>query len=81
MENKIIVEEKYATLRIDKLFTLFNENYSRAYFSNLIKNGNVTVNKKNISPSYKVKSGDVIDILMTEKESNLPLKQIGRAHV
>ena len=74
MKNKIIVEEKYATLRIDKLLTLFNENYSRAYFSNLIKSGNVTVNDKNISPSYKVKSGDVIDILMTEKESNLPLK-------
>ncbi len=69
-----IVDDKKETLRLDKVLTLFDSTYSRVYYSNLIKNGDVLVNKNRVSPSYKVKLNDVIEVNLEEKESNLDLK-------
>lgn len=62
MENKITykIDEKYETLRIDRVLPLLNTDYSRAYFSNMIKNNEILVNSKTVSPSYKVKKDDII---------------------
>lgn len=73
-ENKFVIDKKLETLRLDKALTLFNETYSRSYYSNLIKKGDILVNGETSNPSYKVKSGDVIDISRTEKETNMDLK-------
>lgn len=73
-ENKFVIDQKLETLRLDKALTLFNETYSRSYYSNLIKKGVILVNGETTNPSYKVKSGDVIDISRTEKETNMDLK-------
>lgn len=71
-----IVDDKKETLRLDKVLTLFDSTYSRVYYSNLIKNGDVLVNKNKVSPSYKVKLNDVIEVNLEEKESNLDLKPL-----
>ena len=77
METKTyIVDDKKETLRLDKVLTLFDSTYSRVYYSNLIKNGDVFVNKNKVSPSYKVKLNDVIEVNLEEKESNLDLKPL-----
>ncbi len=68
---KYIVEAKHETLRIDKVLPLLNEDYSRAYFSNMIKNGEVLVNGKKVSPSYKVKENDVIECNFKDSTSTL----------
>jgi len=68
---KYIVEAKHETLRIDKVLPLLNEDYSRAYFSNMIKNGEVLVNGKEVSPSYKVKENDVIECNFKDSTSTL----------
>jgi 23S rRNA pseudouridine1911/1915/1917 synthase len=48
-------------IRIDKYIS-DNSEFSREYVNKLISNGFVLVNNKSIKPSYKVKSGDIIDI-------------------
>lgn len=71
--KKYIISSNLVSLRLDKALTLFEENYSRVYFSNLIKNGNVLVNNKTVSPSYKVMEGDeiVVTFVKSEKEEYL----------
>ncbi|MBQ9266298.1 MAG: RluA family pseudouridine synthase [Bacilli bacterium] len=77
MKNKsYIIEKKDETLRLDKVLSLFENDYSRAYISNLIKQNNVTVNGEFESPSYKVKVGDLIEVNFEEKESNMDLEPL-----
>jgi len=77
MNNKTyVIEKKNESLRLDKALTLFDLNYSRVYISNLIKEKNVTVNGNFVSPSYKVKEGDVINITFVEKETNMNLEPL-----
>ncbi len=73
MENKVIykIEDKYETLRIDRVLPLLNTDYSRAYFSNMIKNKEVLVNGKSVSPSYKVKANDVIECDFKDSKDDL----------
>ena len=74
MENKtFLVSENIEGLRLDKALTLLDSINSRVYFSNLIKNGNVLVNGKKESPSYKVKKDDKIEVNYIKKESNRDL--------
>ena len=62
MVKEYVVQENESSLRLDKYLSLKEEKYSRVYFSNAIKSNQITVNSKNISPSYKIKSGDVISV-------------------
>lgn len=68
---KYIIDSKHESLRIDKVLPLLNQDYSRVYFSNMIKNGEVIVNGKTISPSYKVKENDVIECNFKDSTSTL----------
>ena len=70
----IIVNKNIETLRLDKALALLDKDYSREYFSNLIKNKKVFVNSKNVSPSYKVKENDEITYEYEEKPTNMDLK-------
>ena len=70
--KKIVINENINTLRIDKALALLNENYSREYFSFLIKHEGILINNKLIKqPSYKIKTNDVIEYkLSNNKLSN-----------
>ncbi len=68
---KYVIDSKHESLRIDKVLPLLNQDYSRAYFSNMIKNGEILVNGKTISPSYKVKENDVIECNFKDSTSTL----------
>lgn len=62
------VEQEHHDLRIDRYLALIEPKFSRMHFNNLIKEGNVTVNEKVISPSYKIKSMDEIVVNFVEEE-------------
>jgi pseudouridine synthase, RluA family len=68
MTKSYIVTKEEESLRIDKFLSLKDKNFSRVYFSNLIKNGDVKVNDKTVSPSYKIKTLDKIDVNFVTKE-------------
>ncbi len=62
------VDKEHHDLRIDRYLTLVEPNFSRVFFSNLIKNGNVTINEKVVSPSYKIKAMDEINVNFVEEK-------------
>lgn len=60
--NRIVVDESNSNQRLDKfLSTYFNE-LSRSHIAKLIDDENCLVNKKVVKSSYKLKTGDVIEI-------------------
>lgn len=71
--------------RIDKFVCSLAPDVSRRFFQNAIKNGEVLVNDKKVSPSYKLKPEDQIKIdikkspqieLETRPEKNIPFEII-----
>lgn len=54
--------------RIDKFLSRNCENLSRSYIQNLLKDGNIIVNKLAVKANYKIASGDVIHIRIPESE-------------
>jgi len=61
---RIVVDKGQSLLRIDKFLMHRVENASRNRIQNAIDLGNVLVNDKPIKPSYKVKPGDVISVVL-----------------
>ena len=61
---RIIVDKGQSLLRIDKFLMHRVENASRNRIQNAIDLGNVLVNDKQIKPSYKVKPGDIISVVL-----------------
>ena len=65
--------------RIDHFLNDEIEEISRSALHKLIEKGNVTVNKKTVNKSYKLKTGDVIEVDMPQPEAveiaaeNIPL--------
>lgn len=72
--EKIVITTNFSTLRIDKFLSMAYPNYSRAYFTYLIKNKFVKINDEFIQPSYKLKEKDVLEIQFNEKDLNENLK-------
>lgn len=58
--NKYIISNNLVDLRLDKALTLIDKNYSRVFYSNAIKNGEILVNNEKTHPSYKVQLNDEI---------------------
>lgn len=54
--------------RLDVALTNIFSSRSRSYFSELIKNGGVTINRNKVKPSYKLIPGDIIEILENIEE-------------
>lgn len=77
-ENKVnyIISSNLVDLRIDKALSLLDKIYSREYFSNLIKKGFVLVNQKKVSPSFKVSSGDEVEVTYIKRKSEEDLKPL-----
>ncbi len=64
----IIVEENASGVRLDKFISENTEDISRSFAANLAEEGRIFVNEKNSSKNYKIKTGDVIKILLPEPE-------------
>ena len=84
MEEKITIQinnEHYDSigLRIDKFLALELSDYSRAFLQKLLDDEQITVNSRKIKSNYKLKSDDIIEIVIPEPEElnitpeNIPL--------
>jgi 23S rRNA pseudouridine1911/1915/1917 synthase len=58
------VDQGQASLRIDKFITDRIENTSRTRVQYAANAGNIIVNNKPVKPNYKVKPGDIIQVLL-----------------
>lgn len=80
MEKLIFtVEEQYEDERVDKYLSMFINDFSRSYLQKLIESGSITVNGKKIKPSLKLKSDDLIEVIVPDsiipeiEPENIPL--------
>lgn len=79
MSIEFIIEEASAGERIDKFLSDSIPDMSRAYIQKLIKDGQITVNQKDIKSNYKLSVGDVVCLDEPElqepdiKAENIPL--------
>ncbi len=77
---KIIADENNEGLRLDLFLSDILKEYSRSKIQNLIKDGNVLVNNKNVKPSYVIKEGDSIESelpnesILKPQPENIPLE-------
>lgn len=74
VKNKYKISNNLVGLRIDKALTVLDNTCSRVYFSNLIKNGYITVNGEKISPSYKIQNEDEVVVYVKEDEIDDSIK-------
>jgi len=70
MTNKIIVKENEAGERLDIFLAMAFSEYSRSYFSKLIKEELVKVNNSSVKASYLITCGDKIEINFVEEKSS-----------
>lgn len=61
---RIVVDKGQSLLRIDKFLINRLENTSRNRIQNAAAAGTILVNEKAVKPSYKVKPGDIISIVL-----------------
>lgn len=77
--NRIVVEESNSNQRLDKFLSTYFSELSRSHIAKLIDDENCLVNKKVTKSSYKLKTGDVIEINIPEakeleiEKENIPL--------
>ena len=64
-----IVEKEDIGKRLDIYLSEKNEEITRSYIKNLIDDGKILVNGKNVKSGYKVKLGDNIDVEIVEKQA------------
>ncbi|SHF05490.1 RluA family pseudouridine synthase [Clostridium fallax] len=76
---EFIIDDSNKGERIDKFLSTVKEDKSRSYFQNLIEDGNILVNTKNIKSNYKLRSGDKVSLNIPEpielkvEAENIPL--------
>ena len=63
---RFIVDPGQSPLRIDKYLMHHIENASRSRLQTAANAGNIIVNTESVKPSYKVRPGDIIKIVMAE---------------
>jgi len=79
-EKSFIVEEKYANLRLDKFLAEILVDKSRSFIQEIINSENVKVNGRVVKSSYKLKTGDHINVVLPEavnldvQGENIPLE-------
>ena len=76
---KLIIDDLTEEKRLDSYLADYMQEVSRSKIQNEIKNGNVLVNSKITKPSYIIKSGDIININLSEniikiKPENIPFE-------
>ena len=58
---KLIIDDLTEEKRLDSFLADYMQDVSRSKIQSEIKNGSVTVNSKEVKPSYTVKTGDIIE--------------------
>lgn len=77
--KKYTVEKEFELTRLDKFLNEVEEDLSRSRIQSLIEEENILVNGKKTKANYKIKCGDIIELLEVEDESlevepeNIPL--------
>ncbi len=77
---ELVVAPKTAGMRLDQFIILHNSDFSRSIMQRVIEAGHVTVNHGPTKPSFKVRVGDVVRVLLPEPErpdptpENIPLE-------
>ena len=66
--EEIVIEEDFASERIDKFLAEEYENLSRSYLQKLIATENVQVNGENVKANYKLAPGDILTINIPPSE-------------
>lgn len=70
-EYSLKVEKKDQGQRIDKFLAAEFKDLSRSFIQKLIKDKQITVNKKEVDKSYKISTTDFIKIIIEEKDSKI----------
>ena len=77
MEEKIIIDDSYIGMRIDKAISIMKEDLSRVAIQRMIENENIKVNNKKVKVSYKLGERDELYIKAEEiKEAKLEAQDI-----
>ncbi len=76
IENKIIITAEESGLRLDKFLVEKIKDCSRSFWQKAINDNLVLVNKKEVTPHYKIKEGDEIEILKRKVEKVIEEKKI-----
>ncbi|WP_252503666.1 RluA family pseudouridine synthase [Sporosarcina sp. Marseille-Q4943] len=66
--HEIVITEEHGTGRIDKVLSEINADWSRTQIQQWMKDGAVLVNEAIVKSNYKVKTGDVIQVMEPELE-------------
>ncbi|GAB6138503.1 RluA family pseudouridine synthase [Halanaerobaculum tunisiense] len=67
-QHKFKVSSEASGQRVDKFLATQNDNLSRNYLQNLIKDGQVLVNDKQVKKSYQLETDDQIELTIPEAE-------------
>ena len=70
--KKYVITDEYSGNRLDKVIILIDDSFSRMAVQRLLDEKKISVNGKNEKQSYKVKSGDIIEVVCDEpKEADI----------
>ena len=70
---RFVVDPGQSLLRIDKYLFVRIENISRTRITNAANAGNILVNNKPVKPSYRVKPGDIVQIVLPNPPREIEL--------
>jgi len=71
--HRFVVDPGQSLLRIDKYLSVRMENTSRTRIQNAANAGNILVNNSPIKPNYKVKPGDLVQIVLPNPPREIEL--------
>lgn len=71
MHQSITIDTKNEKTRLDVFLTLNFPDKSRSFFQKIIKQGKVKVNEREVNPKYMLKTGDIVDVVIDEKQKLL----------
>jgi 23S rRNA pseudouridine1911/1915/1917 synthase len=67
LPKDFVVRKSEEGIRLDKLISIWFPDISRSKWQDLIKSGNITVDSSKIKPSYRVSTGEKIEIEIPEE--------------
>lgn len=65
---EIVITDEIEKGRIDKVLSTYNPDWSRTQIQQWVKDGAVLVNEEQVKANYKVKTGDIIEVIEPELE-------------
>jgi 23S rRNA pseudouridine1911/1915/1917 synthase len=71
--HRFLVDPGQSLLRIDRYLSVRMENTSRTRIQNAANAGNILVNNSSVKPNYKVKPGDIIQIVLPNPPREIDL--------